>query len=112
MRPQLVLCLLALTVLAGCSGSTTTSSNPPGDNKAVEIKNVNFNPTTVNLLKGSTLVWTNDDAFAHTVTANDGSFDSGAIASGKTFSHRFDASGTFAYKCTIHPNMMATVTVS
>ena len=60
---------------------------------------------------GTTVTWTNSDSTQHTVTADDGSFDSGVLAQGQTFSHTFDTAGTIAYHCTIHPNMQATVTV-
>jgi plastocyanin len=46
------------------------------------------------------------------VTADDGSFDSGSLATDATFSQTFDAAGTFAYHCTIHPSMTGTITVA
>jgi plastocyanin len=46
------------------------------------------------------------------VTADDASFTSDTIAGGATFSHTFDTAGTFAYHCTIHSQMKATVTVT
>jgi plastocyanin len=61
---------------------------------------------------GTTVTWTNQDSTAHTVTANDGSFDSGPIQPGKSFSHTFSTAGTVAYHCKIHPSMTATVTVT
>ena len=48
---------------------------------------------------------------AHTVTADDGSFDSKSLASNATFSQTFAKAGTFAYHCAIHPGMKGTVTV-
>ena len=57
------------------------------------------------------MTWTNNGPSVHTVTADDGSFDSGNISVGKTFSHTFQTAGTFAYHCTIHPFMKATVIV-
>ncbi|MES2155202.1 MAG: plastocyanin/azurin family copper-binding protein [bacterium] len=106
------LLLLCVTVMAGCSGSTTTS-NPSGDqNSAVAIRDFNFNPTTVNIHKGSAVPWTNTGGATHTVTANDGSFDSGNIAAGGSYSHTFDAVGTFAYHCKLHASMTGTITVT
>jgi plastocyanin len=46
------------------------------------------------------------------VTAGDGSFDSGALGTGGTFSQTFDAAGTFDYACAFHPDMTATITVT
>ncbi|HEX7290611.1 MAG TPA: plastocyanin/azurin family copper-binding protein, partial [Conexibacter sp.] len=55
--------------------------------------------------------WTNADAASHTATADDGSFDTGTLAQGRSGSHAFTSAGTFAYHCTIHPSMHGTVTV-
>ena len=64
-------------------------------------------------LPGRTLPgWTNKDSVQHTGTADDGSFDSGKLASGSTFSQTFSKPGTYAYHCTIHSSMKATITVS
>jgi plastocyanin len=48
----------------------------------------------------------------HTVTADDGSFDSGNLSPDKTFSHTFDQAGTFKYHCSLHASMIVTVVVS
>ena len=49
-----------------------------------------------------------------TVTIHpDGTFDSGEIATGKTFTRKFDTPGTYTYFCRIHPaTMQATITVT
>ncbi|WP_127127841.1 cupredoxin family copper-binding protein [Georgenia sp. SYP-B2076] len=78
---------------------------------AVQIKDFAFAPSPLTVAAGTTVTWTNQDRTAHTVTADDGSFDSGRIAPGATFQHTFAASGTVAYHCTIHPGMRATVVV-
>jgi plastocyanin len=46
------------------------------------------------------------------VTADGGSFNSGTLAGGGSFSHRFTTAGTFAYHCAIHASMTGTVVVS
>jgi plastocyanin len=53
-----------------------------------------------------------DDASPHTVTAEDGSFDSQQKCKGDTFTFKFDKAGTFAYHCNLHANMKGTITVS
>jgi plastocyanin len=60
----------------------------------------------------STVTWTNEDTARHTITADDGSFDSGSIGSGATYQQTFATAGTFAYHCAIHPSMTATITVT
>lgn len=61
-----------------------------------------YDPDPLNVTVGSTVIWTNADSVAHTVTANDGSFSSGPIQPGATYSHTFNTAGTFPYYCTIH----------
>ena len=70
-----------------------------------------YSPHNVKVALGSTVTWNNVDSAAHTTTASDGSFDSGLLMSGKTFSHKFNTAGTFDYACTVHPWMKGTVTV-
>ncbi|WP_205100408.1 cupredoxin domain-containing protein [Candidatus Nitrosotenuis uzonensis] len=68
-------------------------------------------PNNIKIAVGGTVTWENVDSAAHTVTASDGSFDSGLVMSEKTFSHEFGTVGTFGYACTVHPWMKGTVTV-
>jgi plastocyanin len=72
-----------------------------------------YDPAQVNVKVGQTVTWTNSGAVAHTVTADDGtSFDSGTLAPGATFKFTPTTAGTFAYHCTFHPWMKATLSVS
>ncbi len=48
---------------------------------------------------------------AHTVTALNSEFDSGPLGSGDSFTHVFNTSGTYQYKCSIHPYMTGEVIV-
>jgi plastocyanin len=61
---------------------------------------------------GDSVRWTNDDTEGHTVTALDGSFDSGVVTVGGEFVATFEAPGSFDYFCAIHPEMRGTVTVT
>jgi nitrite reductase (NO-forming) len=71
---------------------------------------------SVNVLQievGDTVTWINeDDAMLHTATAVDGSFDSGLLRTGESWSHTFTEAGEFEYLCTPHPWMRAKVIVS
>jgi len=67
------------------------------------------NPATVAV--GGAVTWTNNDTVTHTSTGDGGTWDSGNIAPGATFSRTFSSSGTFRYHCTIHPGMIGTVNV-
>ena len=61
--------------------------------------------------EGNIVSWINDDSTEHTITADDGSFDSGPISPGDTFDNTFDAPGDFGYHCSIHPFMTGIVIV-
>ena len=59
-------------------------------------------PTDVQL--GTTVTWVNEDSVAHSITADDLSFDSGTINPGDSFSYTFNDLGTFSYHCKLHEN--------
>ena len=56
------------------------------------------------------MTWTNNDTVQHTVTADDGSFDTGLISPGQKATVTVNEAGTIKYICTIHPWMTATLT--
>lgn len=68
----------------------------------VDMKNIAFTPTVIHISAGQVVQWTNDDPLQHTVTADDGSFDSGLLDPGATFNQEFDTAGTYQYYCTPH----------
>jgi plastocyanin len=77
----------------------------------VRIANRAFAPASLAVRVGGTVTFANDDDRAHTVTADDGSFDSGLLNAGARWARRFGAAGTYRYHCAIHPEMRGTVTV-
>lgn len=103
-------------VLAACSSPSSITQAPApqtvGNTQEVKIASFAFDPPTLTVPVGTTVKWTNQDSTNHTVTADDQSFDSGALAQGKSFSFTFQKEGTYIYKCTIHPDMVAKITVT
>jgi plastocyanin len=77
----------------------------------VNIEFQSFAPTQLDALPGDTVQWSNTSERAHTVTANDGSFDSGEVPGGGSFARQFDAPGVYAYYCSIHRGMFGEVDV-
>jgi plastocyanin len=75
------------------------------------MKNLAFDPATVTIKAGESVTWTNQDSMNHTVVGDNGEFKSSELANGATFSFKFDKAGTYAYHCSIHPSMKATVVV-
>jgi hypothetical protein len=58
------------------------------------------------------VTWSNVDGAPHTVTAENGAFDSGNLDEGAAFSFTFTAPGTYTYRCDYHPEMQATIVVA
>jgi plastocyanin len=79
---------------------------------AVRIADFAFAPDESDVKVGDSVKWTNGDGTTHTVTADDGAFNSGNLAGGKSFSFTFGQAGTFAYHCKIHQSMTGTVVVT
>ncbi len=79
---------------------------------AVTIKDYSFNPKSLTVHVGDTVVWTNQGPSGHSATAYDGSFDTGVLNKGSSGSFKFDKAGTFRYHCTPHPFMKASITVT
>jgi plastocyanin len=93
-----------------CLAAVTTTSQSAS--AVVLIKNFAFSPSSLTVSVGTTVTWTNQDSASHTVTSDSGSeLNSATLSTGQSFSHTFTQAGTFAYHCTIHPFMKATVTV-
>ena len=86
-------------------------ATPSAQRVEVIISNLSFQPASQTLGKGSTIVWRNQDTVSHTVTAKDGSFNSGTIVAGDTFEQKFEKSKTYTYSCSIHPEMKGTIIV-
>jgi plastocyanin len=103
--------------------STRESDTEPADDKAdptvvaaangaVTIKDFEFVQTSVTVNVGDSVTWLNQGPTIHTATANDGSFDSGNLSKGKSYSHKFTKAGTFSYFCKPHPFMKARIVVT
>jgi plastocyanin len=80
--------------------------------QSAEIKQFSYQPQSLEVPVGTTVTWTNGDAIQHSITAKDGSFDSGLFEQGGTFARTFDAPGTYSYVCSRHGSMMGEVRVS
>ena len=121
LRRRLAAALLVATALLGACGGgddgdgAEDASSPAADGTAgdaVRIADFTFSPATLEVEAGTTVTFTNEDGFPHTVKAKDDSFDSGNLDKDATFEHTFDAPGTYAYLCGIHNSMTGSVVVS
>lgn len=93
--------------------SILDDSSSPG----CESNNECFTPFIILIHKGDTIIWSNDDTFAHTVTSGnsntgpDGIFDSSLFLAGTSYDRVFNDEGTFPYFCLVHPWMTGEVIV-
>jgi plastocyanin len=77
-----------------------------------------FLPLNLEIIRGTTVTWQNQDDIGHTVQSQDAHgniislFNSGLLKTGDTFSYKFDKPGIYHYFCTIHPWRIGIVTVS
>ena len=117
---------LVLGTLAACGGggggdnSGCTPKGAGSGTAATTIQVVSdpttvgaYQPKTATVKKGDSIEWDwTDQGSQHSVTADDGSFDSCLLSAGGKFTVTFSNGGTFNYHCTIHANMTGTITVS
>lgn len=68
-----------------------------------------FDPPTVKVAPGTTIVFRNVDDTDHTATAADGALDSGTIARGESVSVVVEEPGIHQYRCSFHPFMKGVV---
>jgi plastocyanin len=102
--------LVAASVAALALGAAPASAGPATQQVTIEFQS--FAPEQLDALPGDIVQWSNTSVRVHTVTANDGSFDSGDLpGGGGRFAHEFDAPGVYLYHCSIHPGMTGEVDV-
>lgn len=96
---------LALTLAAVLGGAQPAAAFTT----KVKIVDYAFKPRRIEIPQGSRVLWLNKGSETHTVTARNGDFDSGELAPGEKFSHKFLDTGVFRYYCEIHPDMKGRV---
>ena len=88
-----------------CAPATATGT------VAVSIKDFSFDPATITAKVGDTVTFTNSGAAPHNATLDAGGCATPDIQPASTGGLTFTAAGTYAFHCTIHPDMKGTVTV-
>jgi alcohol dehydrogenase (cytochrome c) len=107
--PNLILLLLILISSISLSGCVD-QSQPLAE--VVEIKDFSFQPDTITVPVGTTVTWINHDSASHTISSDDGKFDSGTIKNGGEFTFTFSQPGTYSYHCNIHSSMKGVIAVT
>ena len=108
--------LLYLAILSMAAMLISAPAASAQDEMTVSIQDFFFDPDQLTVAPGTTVTWVNKGQAPHTVTSTDGKeLDSATLQPGDTYSFTFkddDAGETYAYQCTIHPQMTASVNVS
>lgn len=108
----LALALLgSLVVWAAHTPAAAAYNTAAGKTVDVAIDNYAFKAPVVTVAPGTTVVWKNADDDPHTVTADDGLFDSKGLGQGDTFKYTFAKPGRYPYHCSAHPFMKGTIVV-
>jgi plastocyanin len=90
-------------------GLGPTPAAERGAGPAVSIGFDAYAPPRVDVLVGDAVHWTNVSVRAHTVSADDGTWDSPRIEQDGSYERRFDAEGSAPYFCRLHVGMRGEV---
>lgn len=98
-----------MALLAMLAGAAPAAATPR--HAEVYVQFSAYGPSQLDVLPGTTVVWSNVSSRTHTVTAYNGSFDSGHLAPGRRFRFTFTRPGEYQYHCTIHPSIFGEIDV-
>ena len=109
----LALPFTAVGVATEREAAATAPVEPQQAGTVITIKDFIYSPADLAAKVGEAITITNDDGFAHTVTAKDGTFDLDVPANGNV-TLKVSKAGAFPYTCTYHPGQHnpATINVS
>lgn len=90
---------------------TTISSDNmvSSKNYFISINNLLFNQSVLNINRGDTVTWINNDGVSHQILGTN--LNSPILNKGQTFSYTFTEIGTIDYHCSIHPFMKGTIII-
>jgi plastocyanin len=106
-----ILALLIFVPSAGAQQNQDMMVQPTPKMWSVAIEDFYFEPADAAIQPGDTIMWVNEGSTPHTVTSDDGQFDSEVLNPGESFMFTFPEAGTITYHCEIHPSMTGSVTV-
>jgi plastocyanin len=97
-------------MLAACGPQE--AAQPVETNQVDLPPSYKFEPEAISVPDGTTVTWTNNDNFTHSVRLLDPAADPLMMKPGEKVTHTFDAAGSFRYDCSLHPkDMKGTVLV-
>jgi plastocyanin len=104
---------LALVVLAPSVGAQERGAGASGATLVARVRIIDFafRPRNLAIARGTVVRWVNRGGRTHTTTSNTSLWNH-TLAPDETFTRRFRRMGTFAYHCSIHPQMTGAITVT
>jgi plastocyanin len=95
----------ALALLNGCGGGRAASAAPVSTDHVDLPKSYRFEPAVIEVPAGTTVTWTNDDNFTHSIQV-EGQTEVYSLKPGERVAISFDRPGEYSYLCTYHPQNM------
>lgn len=85
----------------------TETAGPGADQAAnsgrtIEMKDTKYDPARLVVPLGTEVTWVNRDDIEHTLTTDDGAFDSGPLKKGQKIKYVFPKTGKYDFHCAIH----------
>jgi plastocyanin len=102
---------LSVVALLAASGLAMRLSLGAARTHPVSIQAMQFSPASITVKAGDSVTWSNRDDRDHKISADDGSFSSGNLSAGGSFSHTFSRTGECRYGCVYHPREKGVVVV-
>jgi plastocyanin len=96
--------VVALSVLLGAPAARAEAPN-------ISIKEYAFSPVQLTVAAGTQVTWTNYDQVPHTIVEEGKKFHSPALDTNDSYSFVLTQPGTYRYFCSLHPQMVGTITV-
>ena len=90
----------------------TPSATKTQESQTIVIKNFAFNPPNITVKRGTKVIVRNEDLAGHSVSADDGSFDTSIIDQGGSATLTMNQSGSFGIHCLPHPGIKGVITVT
>jgi len=107
---------MLLVVSVGPAAASDREDRPDANGARATVVRVRmldnlFRPRAAEVAKGTRVTWVNAGAVTHTATAKNGSWDSGNVDPGGSWSRVFRRAGTFRYVCLLHADMTGRIVV-
>lgn len=102
LRPALAI-FLAVLLVAACQAAAPTA--PVATSQVDLPRSYKFAPADITVAVDTTVTWTNNDNFTHSVRLLD-SGETQMMKPGESITHAFTAPGLYQYDCSLHPKDM------